>query len=193
VTVAAQNGFSGIVGLSSCGGAPAGVTPSFNPPSINVSGSSTLQIATLASTTPGTYTICIAGTSGALSHTVNVTLTVNPVAIGDFSLSATPHSQSVTAGDSAFYTVSSTALNGFTGTVQLSASVSSGDIFVDLSPASITGTGSAGLSVETDSATPAGTYLVSITGVSGSLTHTTSVTITVSSGGCLGRGICPVD
>ncbi|MFI5107057.1 MAG: hypothetical protein ACHP79_19200, partial [Terriglobales bacterium] len=108
----------------------------------------------------------------------------------DFTLSATPGSQTVNAGDSASYTVSTSALNGFNGTVTLSASGPGGDIFVDLSPASITGAGSASLVITTSGSTAAGTYFVSITGTSGSLSHSTSVTITVNSSGCLFRGIC---
>lgn len=193
VSVAALNGFSGAVNLSVCGGAPTGVTPTFTPASITGSGSATFSIATSAATPLGTYTICIAGASGSLTHTTSVSLTVNSVPAGDFTLSATPGSQTVNAGDVAFYTVSTSALNGFNGTVTLSASGPGGDIFVDLSPGSIAGAGSASLSVSTSSTTSAGTYLISITGTSGSLSHTTSVAITVNnSGGCLGGEICQI-
>jgi len=193
VSMTALNGFSGGVNLSICGGVPAGATSTFTPASITGSGSSTLTITTSAATPVGTYTICISGVSGSLTHTTSVSLTVGSAPAGDFTLSATPGSQTVNAGDSAFYTVSTSALNGFNGTVTLSASGPGGDIFVDLSPGSITGAGSASLSVSTSSTTSAGTYFISITGTSGSLSHSTSVSITVnSSGGCLDRGICPV-
>jgi uncharacterized membrane protein len=117
---------------------------------------------------------------------------VTSVPSGDFTLGATPGSQTVNAGDSAFYTISTSVTGGFNGTVTLTASGPGGDIFVDLSPGSITGAGSAGLTITTSSTTQAGTYFVSIGGTSGSLSHDTSVSITVNSSGCLDRGICPL-
>jgi hypothetical protein len=78
VSVAAQNGFIGIVALSE-GGLPSGASASFTPASISGSGSSTLNVTTTASTASGTSTLTITGTSGSLSHSANVTLVVNPV------------------------------------------------------------------------------------------------------------------
>jgi len=190
VPMTALNGFSGAVNLSICGGVPAGSTSTFTPASITGSGSSTLTITTSTATPVGTYTICSSGVSGSLTHTTSVSLMVGSVPAGDFTLSATSGSQTVNAGDSVFYTISTGALNGFNGTVTLSASGPGGDIFVGLSPGSITGAGSASLSVSTSSTTSAGTYFISITGTSGSLSHTTSVSITVNSLGCLDQ--CPV-
>src|SRR5581483_6801024 len=97
VNVGALNSFSGSVGLS-VSGVPAGATASFNPTSISGSGSSTLTVAS-GTAAAGTYTLTITGTSGSLTHSASVTLTVNPQPVPDFSLSATPGSQTVTAGN----------------------------------------------------------------------------------------------
>ena len=190
VSVTPLNGFTGTVALSAS--VSCGATATLNPASLSGSGTSTLTITTVATTPLGSCAIAIVGASGALSHPANVTLTVNSVPSGDFSLSASPGSQTVNAGDSASYTISSTALNGFTGTVSLTASGPGGDVFVDLFPASISGNGAATLSVSTDSNTSAGTYFISITGTSGSLSHSTSVRLTVNTppGGC--DPICPI-
>jgi hypothetical protein len=102
-----------------------------------------------------------------------------------------PGSQTVNAGDSAFYDVSSSALNGFTGAVALSAGGPGGDIFVDLSPSTIGANGSSTLTVTTSSTTAAGTYFITINGSSGTLSRSASVSITVNSS-CLDRGICPL-
>lgn len=75
VTVGALNGFTGAVALST-GGLPAGVTASLNPASVTGSGTSTLSISTSASAVSGAITIT--GTSGSLSHSTSVQLTVNP-------------------------------------------------------------------------------------------------------------------
>jgi uncharacterized membrane protein len=193
VSVSPLNGFNGTVALGLCGG-PAGTTATFNPPSITGSGSSTLNLATSASMTPGTYTICVAGTNGALTHTANVTLTVNPVAAGDFSLGASPDFLEFNAGISGFSTISVSPLNGFNGTVSLT--VNGGGLPVSLSATSVTGSGSVRLTVRSSSFTAPGDYEVTITGTSGSLSHSTFVDVTIdSTGGCSSTGgaiiVCP--
>ncbi|MBZ5505403.1 MAG: hypothetical protein LAO78_07945 [Acidobacteriia bacterium] len=192
VSTTAQSGFSGAVSLSASG-LPAGASAVFTPASITGAGSSTLSIATSAATPPGTYTPCIAASSGGVTHSVCVTLTATAVPTGDFTLSATPSSQTVAAGDSAFYTVSTGVTGGFNGVVTLSASNPAG-LSVGVSPGSITGAGSASLSVFTDSTTAAGTYQITVTGTSGSLSHSVSVTVKVTNftDGCgTGHTVCP--
>src|SRR5205085_7746752 len=102
-TVTASNGFTGTVALS-VGGLPTGATATFNPASVNGSSSSMLSVSTSSSTAAGTYTLTIAGTSGSLSHstTVNLVVTAPP----DFTISATPSSQTVLPGGSTSYTTS---------------------------------------------------------------------------------------
>jgi hypothetical protein len=64
----------------SVAGLPTGATGTFNPTSISGgSGTSTLNVSTASTTLAGTYAVSITGSSGALSHSVNVTLVVNPV------------------------------------------------------------------------------------------------------------------
>src|SRR5262249_24590755 len=75
-----------------------------------------------SSVAPGTYPVTITGTSGGQtqSETVNVIVTAPP-----FVLSASPKVHSVLVGEPAVWTVSSTPLGSFNGTVTLS---------IDLSP-----------------------------------------------------------
>jgi hypothetical protein len=101
----------------------------------------------------------------------------------DFTLEATPSSQAVAAGDRAACTVTVTALNGFTGTVSLSASGLPAGATASLDPPFVTGHGASNLSVVTSASTPAGSYTISITGTNGTLTHTTTVTLTVTGSG----------
>jgi len=75
VTISSANGFSGTVSLN-VSGLPSNATASFSDPFVTGSGSSTLTVTSAISTPPGTYTLTITGTSGGLSHSVNVTLTV---------------------------------------------------------------------------------------------------------------------
>jgi hypothetical protein len=173
-TVTALNGFIGTVTLAAAG-LPAGATASFNPASITTGGSSTLTISTTAA---GTYPLVITGTSGALQHTANVSLTV--VKSADFGLSVTPASQSVTAGNSGTFTAAVTALNGFAGTVTLAASGVPAGATASFSPASITSAGSSTLTISTTAATAAGTYPITVTGVSGALLHAATASLTVT-------------
>jgi hypothetical protein len=102
----------------------------------------------------------------------------------EFSLSANPTSQIITAGASASYTISVSAVNGFTGTVSLNASSSNSNIVASFDNATITGgSGSAVLTVATTSATPVGSVSVTVTASdpSNNVSQTVAVTATIQS------------
>lgn len=174
------NGFTGTVNLTVSVPAGSGLTATLNPTSVTGgSGNSALTVATSNSTAAGNYTVTVTGTSGSLVHSASVT-----VAVTDFSMSASPASQSVTQGNSVPYTVTVTALNGFNGTVGLGASVapSNSGITASFNPTSVTGSGSSTLTLSASSTTPPGSYTITITGTNtgGSPVHSTSVTLVVN-------------
>ncbi len=179
-TVAAVGSFSGTVTFSASG-LPSGASASFNPASVSASGSSTMTVTTLSTTPTGTSTITILGTSGSTVHTTTVSLVVNAPAGPDFSISATPTSQTVVKGNSTTYTSTITALNGFTGTVTFSASGLPTGATATFNPTSVTTSGSSTMTVTTLSTTPTGTSTITITGTSGSTVHSTTVTLVVNS------------
>jgi uncharacterized protein YceK len=74
VTITPQNGFSGSVSLSASG-LPSGVTASFSPNPATAT--STLTLTASGAATTGTVTVTITGTSGGLTNTTTVALTVN--------------------------------------------------------------------------------------------------------------------
>ena len=142
--------------------------------------------------TPGNVTYSSAGSfTATLTVTDNAnltdphpptrTITVNPAP--DFSISASPSSQSATSGSNAGYSVSVGALNGFTGTVNFSASGLPSGATASFSPTSVAGSGSSTLTVATSASTPVGSYTLTITGASATLSHSVSVTLSVNSGG----------
>ncbi len=174
VTINPTNGFAGQVTLGVTG-LPTGAGGSFNTNPATTS--STLSVTTDATTTPaGSYTLTITGVSGSLTHTTTVTLVVTAP---DFTVSASPSSQTVTQGGSTSYGVAINPTNGFAGQVTLSVTglpTGAGGSFAT-NPATTTST----LSVTTDpTTTPAGTYILTITGVSGTLTHSTTVSLVVN-------------
>jgi len=173
ISFAPQGGFAGSVSLSASG-LPSGVTASFNPSSTSTSSVLTLSASNTA--TAGTATVTITGTSGSLTNSTNLTLTVNGAP--DFALSAAPSSVSLTQGSSGASTIMVTLQNGFTGSVNLSASGMPSGVNAFLTPSSTTGTSKLTLAASSTSAV--GGFTITITGASGNLTHTASVTLTVT-------------
>jgi hypothetical protein len=99
-----------------------------------------------------------------------------------FTLSATPSSQTVAVGGSTTspYTVNTTAVAGFTGSVTLSVSGLPANATGTFSPSSVSAGSSSGLTIATASNTPTGSFTLTITGTSGSLTQTATVTLNVT-------------
>jgi len=104
-----------------------------------------------------------------------------------FSISANPSSLTVTAGQSATATISTTLISGRPQTINLSASGLPLGATVSFNPPSVTTGGSSTLTISTSTSTPASTSTVIVTGASGSATRTTTITLTVDnpSGGGL--------
>jgi Domain of unknown function (DUF1929)/Glyoxal oxidase N-terminus len=174
VNVTPSGGFTGNVSFS-VAGLPSGATSGFSPSSVSGSGSSTLTVNASTSTPGGTYPLTITATSGSLTHTAQVNLTV-----ADFSVTATPSSQNVAPGKSTNYTVNVTPSGGFTGSVIFSVAGLPSGATSGFSPSSVSGSGSSTLTVNASSSTPAGTYPLTITAISGGLTHTAKVNLTVA-------------
>ncbi|HSK44015.1 MAG TPA: hypothetical protein VLA83_09030 [Candidatus Binatia bacterium] len=82
----------------------------------------------------------------------------------EFSVSANPASQVITAGGSATYAISVSAINGFTGTVSLHASSSNTNITASFDNTTITGgSGSATLTVSTATTATSGNVTITVT------------------------------
>jgi subtilisin family serine protease len=175
VNISPSGGFTGAVSLSAAG-LPTGASASFSPNPATAS--SAMTVGTGAATPPGSYPLTITGVSGTLTRTTSVTLAISPAPVPDFSLSATPASQSVVQGAGTTYTVSITPSGGFTAAVIFTVSGLPGGATVSFSPNPTTA--SSTMTVGTGAATPPGNYAMTITGISGTLARTTSVTLTVN-------------
>ena len=178
IDVGSVNGFGGDVALSLSGLSGTQAGWSFAPSTVTGSGGSTLTVTPSSTFAPATYPLTITGTSGATTHTASVNLVVVPPP--DFTLSASPTSASTLPGGGVSYTVRVTAKNGFGETVALTISGLPADATGTLTPSSVTGSGTSTLAVSTTASVAPGSYRLTVTGRSGTLTHTTSVTVVVS-------------
>jgi hypothetical protein len=97
----------------------------------------------------------------------------------DFVLNVTPTSQLVAPGASTTYTVSALSQAGFNGTVSLNVSGLPVGATPSFSQSSIVPPGSSSLTVTTATTTPVGTYTITITGISGSLSHSVNAVLSV--------------
>jgi hypothetical protein len=107
-------------------------------------------------------------------------IVVNVVAQADFSLTASPSSISVQQGSSGTSTITVVPVNGFTGSVNLSATGAPSGVTLNFSPNPTTSTST--LTITVPSGTTKGTYGITVSGTSGTLTNTTTVNLTVTAG-----------
>jgi len=166
-------GFSGNVSLTTTS-SPFGVTTSCSPPTLVGNQSSTC---TMNATTIGSYTIVIQGTSGNLTHTASIDVSVTPVPQPDFSLLANPSAVTFVSGQAAPTTIRLQSTGGFTGTVDLTNASSPTGLTVACAPSSIAGNET---STCTLSGSTLGSYTATITGTNGSLVHTASISVQVT-------------
>jgi hypothetical protein len=180
VTFSPINNYAGTVSFTVLG-LPTGATPMFSPSSLSSAGTTTLSITTNNSTPPGTYPLTITGTDGTLTRTVSVSLEVDAVPPGDFTISfANPPTITVKRNSSGSKTVTIGAVNGFTGVVNLSASNLPSLVTAAFAPTSVTNSGTSTLTFTVDHRATQGVYNVTVTGTSGLLVHSTTITLTVN-------------
>jgi hypothetical protein len=177
ITVTPSGGFSGSVSLAVTSTLPTGVTASFNPTSTGTTSVLTLT-ASGSAVTGGPTTVTVTGTSGSLTATTMIALTVTPPP--DFTLSAAPSTLSIAQGTNGTSTVTVNPANGFTSSVALAVtSTLPTGVTASFNPTS-TGTTSVLTLTASGSATVGGPTTVTITGTFGSLTHTTTIALTVT-------------
>jgi subtilase family serine protease len=164
-------GFTGNVNFS-VSGLPGGVTASFSP-NPATSTYSTLTL-TAAGTVPvGLYPLTITGTSGSITQTTTLTLTV-----GTPSFTLLSYGLTVGQGQTSSGAVYVNTVNGFTGAVNLAVSGLPTGVTASFLTNPTTSYYNQ-LTFNVSSSVPVGQYPLTITGTSGSLTQTTTLTLTV--------------
>lgn len=178
IGVVGTNGFSGTVNIAVTG-LPTGVRSI--PPGSLQTGTTGPMVFIADDTAPiGDATVTITGTSGALSHSVTVKLTVTaPVPPDTVSLTVSPTSQTVTVGSIATVSVTASANNGYAGPVNVSTKTLPTGIIVSPATAALTlGTPQTFTVIATENATP-GTYTVTFLGQVNSVSGTADLSLTV--------------
>src|SRR4029077_16145216 len=134
--------------------------------------------------TSGTFTVQLTARDsvGASASTAQSVIVTQPAA-PDFTISSNPSTLQLSPGSSGTSTITLTSLGGFTGTITLSPRVSPNGPAVSMNPTSVTlvagGSGTSTLTVSTQTSTGLGDYSVSVAGSSDSLSHSTSVLVSV--------------
>jgi hypothetical protein len=138
-----------------------------------------LDVTVSSSTTAGTHTVDVTGTSGSLAHNTTVTVVAGP----DFDVSADPAAIALTPGSSDSSTITLTSFNDFAGTVNLTGAVSPEGPTFSLSPPNIVFSGSGTipsvLAVNAAGTTAASNFTITITAMSGLIVHLINVTVSV--------------
>lgn len=180
ISTTLYSGFDSSVSLTASN-LPSGVTIAFQNSTIAApgSGSSNITISASSAVPDGEYSITITGTGGGWTASTTISLYVL-----NFTLSASPAAITVGLGSSGTSAITATMNPGpMEGVVTLSASGMPSGVtvsFVQLtSPPVYSGT--ATMTVNVASTTTAGTYPITVTGTSGSVVQTTTVTLTVPS------------
>jgi len=126
---------------------------------------------------PGYYMLFLLNSAGvpSVAKFVQIGTQVQP----DFSFGATPSSQSVSPGSVATYNLTVTGSGGFNGNIGFSVSGLPSGATSSFNPTSVTGSGTSVMTISTSAATPTGNYPLTITATSGSLVHTTQITLSI--------------
>jgi subtilase family serine protease len=179
VSVTPKEGFAGSVALTCTPSASlAGVTCSYDNTNVTTPGSANLTIQASSSQGAQSGTVTLQGANG--SNTDSVTINVS-VVVPDFQMSVGNAVETVNAGATTTDTLTVTPLQGFTGSVNLSCSGTTG-LSCSLSPTSVTASTSSAVtsSLTISASSSASTGSITITGTSGSLSHTFQVPVTVN-------------
>ena len=182
ITVTDVGGFSGSVTLAASG-LPSGVTAAFSPNP--TTSTSTLTLTASATAATGTATVTITGTSGSLQATTTLALTVNASVSPNFTITASPASLTVVQGTNGTNTITITSQNSFSSATTLTATGLPSGVTAAFSVNPVTppaNSSATSVLTFTASATAAtGTVTVTVTGTSGTLSHSTPITLTVNS------------
>jgi len=189
VTITSLGGFNETVNLAT-GALQSGVHVAFSPTSVTPQAGGTVTSTATITVDTGTpiamTSIIIMGTSGSLSHSQVLDITIMPAIEPDFTLSANPTSISINQGSSGASVINVSSDNGFSSAVTLSFSwMGFAPTGVSISlPSPVTprseSYATSNLTVNADSSSSTGSFTLVVTGTSDSLTHSVNMGILIN-------------
>jgi hypothetical protein len=179
-------GFTGAVNLA-VSISPTGPTASMSPVTITLvsggTGTSTLTLSTTSTIPTGSYQITVKATSGALAHSIVLSLSVSN---SGFTISDSPASQAIPLGSEMQTDIYVNSVNGFSGNVNLVATPSSTAVacwfaytLTNKATVYVPSGGYADQYPTCGAYGAVGSYTVTITGTSGSLSYSIILPVTV--------------
>jgi hypothetical protein len=157
-------------------GLPSDIAYTFSPTSGTPTFTSTLNLDLVAVTLPGTHTFTVTAAGGGLAKKVDVTLTIREK---DFSLTVSPEAVTVKQGEASTFTIDVKPLGVFDQEVTLKISGLPDGVTSKLSTVSGKPPCSSTLSVEVRLSAKEGSYLLTIDGEGGGLSHTAKINLQV--------------
>jgi hypothetical protein len=118
--------------------------------------------------------------NGSSSGSVTVSVSNATGGSPDYTVSVAPGTVSVAAGNSGTATVTIAAINGFTGAVSLHMGALPTGVTRVFNPDPVNGSGTSIVTLTTTSATPVGTYPITIAANTSTISHTVSMVLTVT-------------
>ena len=183
-------GFSGTISLT-ISNVPANVSLTVQSPQpLSPGGSFTgsLSVSVQNNAVPGTHFINFIGHSGSITENATLTLIISQGPTPDFTIATNPSFLSIPQGSTGMVFVALSGIGGFNGTVSLTSRVipviSGGPTTVLNQSSVFVFSGSSrgvGLRIITTPSTTTGSYNYTVTGTSGSLTHSAIGAFTVTS------------
>ena len=179
LSVVPKEGFSGTVALICTPSSPlAGTTCNFDNASVSTPGSANVTIQTSSVQGPQTGIVTLQGTSGSITNSVAINVSVTAP---DFSVTSGNSTETVSTGGSTTDTITVNPVQGFTGSVSFTCSGTSGiTCSLGTNPVTISSTAAATSTLTVSASSSAATGSVTITATSGTLTHTLQIPVTVN-------------
>jgi len=178
ISIASLNGFAGNVSLGESVTPASDMNCDLSPVRLSISPSGSSELSCVAGSESShniTVIVAYTGNPENITHSIIIPITVVPQA-GDFEISVLSPPP-VESGNPAASTISVRAMNGFRGSVTLSAEIPHDLFCTAIKPQAIEASGNATFSCSSISP---GTYNVRITGSSGGTVHTQTLTIIVN-------------
>lgn len=181
LALAATSGFSTPVTVS-VSGLPTDATAVVDPSPVTPTAEGAAVAVTVnvgPTALPGTRTLTFTATGGGITHTASANLVIPTPT---FALSSPVTSATIGKGTSGTFSITTAALDGFAGTVSLSASGLPSGITQAFSPVNVTPDADGELStlrLTVGSSVAGGTYAFTVTGTGGGVTKTLALSVTV--------------